>query len=76
MKNYFIVNKASRTGKAAETWNEIQDYLEKNKIEYQALFTTGAGDATEFAKKITSQGEKVGLFVMGGDGTLNEALKA
>lgn len=74
MKNYFIVNKASRTGKAAETWNEIQDYLEKNKIEYQVIFTTGAGDATEFAKKITSQAEKVGLFVMGGDGTLNEAL--
>ena len=74
MKNIFIVNKASRTGKAAEIWEEVEEYLKKNNIEYEAHFTGGAGDATEFAKQATSTGDKVGLFVMGGDGTLNEAL--
>ncbi|SCZ79310.1 diacylglycerol/lipid kinase family protein [Pseudobutyrivibrio xylanivorans] len=74
MKNVFIVNKASRTGKAADTWARIDEYLKNNKVEYQIFFTAGAGDATEFARQATSSGEKVGLFVMGGDGTLNEAL--
>ncbi len=74
MKNFFIVNKASRTGKAQETWNEIEAFLNENKIEYQVRFTAGASDATKFANEATSNGEKVALFVMGGDGTLNEAL--
>lgn len=74
MRNVFIVNKSSRTGKAADTWNELEGYLQKNKIEYEVHFTTGPGDATEFARRATSTGEQVGLFVMGGDGTLNEAL--
>ena len=74
MRNVFIVNKSSRTGKAADTWNELEGYLQKNKIEYEVHFTTGPDDATEFARRATSTGEQVGLFVMGGDGTLNEAL--
>ncbi|WP_167511392.1 diacylglycerol/lipid kinase family protein [Pseudobutyrivibrio xylanivorans] len=74
MKNIFIVNKAARTGKAAETWDELERYLNANNIDYQVRFTSGAGDATEFAKEATSTGELVGLFVMGGDGTLNEAI--
>ena len=74
MKNIFIVNKASRTGKAGEIWEEAERYLKKNNIEYEVHFTSGAGDATDFARKATSTGERIGLFVMGGDGTLNEAL--
>ena len=74
MKNFFIVNKASRTGRAAEVWEELESYLKESGVEYEVHFTTGAGDATDFAKAATSTGEKVGLFVMGGDGTLNEAL--
>ena len=74
MKNVFIVNKASRTGKAKELWNKVEEYLNANGVEYEAHFTSGPKDATNFAKAATSTGEKVGLFVMGGDGTLNEAL--
>ncbi len=74
MKNVFIVNKASRTGKAAETWEEIEDYLTEHNVEYEVHFTGGTGDATTFAREATSRGVSVTLFVMGGDGTLNEAL--
>jgi diacylglycerol kinase family enzyme len=74
MKNAFIVNKASQTGRAAKVWEEIEEYLNKENIEYTAYFTGGPNDATEFARSITGAGEKVALFVMGGDGTLNEAL--
>ncbi len=74
MKNYFIVNKASRTGKAAVIWEELSKHLDEISVDYEVHFTQGPGDATEFAKLATSQGEQVALFVMGGDGTLNEAL--
>ena len=74
MRNIFIANKASRTGQASETWEEIEKYLKENNVEYQVFFTEGPGDATEYARKVTSTGEKVALYVMGGDGTLNEAL--
>lgn len=74
MRNVFIVNKSSKTGKAVKTWERIEAYLKNNNIDYQVNFTAGPGDAAEFAKRATSTGEKVGLFVVGGDGTLNEAL--
>ena len=74
MKNIFIVNTASRTGKTKETWEKLKVYLDELNLEYEAYVTTGPADATNFAKKVTEKGEKVGLFVMGGDGTLNEAL--
>ena len=74
MKNVFIVNKASRTGKAALIWDEIAEYLEKHDVDYKVYFTSGANDATEFARQATSGGELVALYVVGGDGTLNEAL--
>ncbi len=74
MKNIFIVNKSSRTGKAEDTWNQIEEYLQSQSIDYEVHFTAGAGDATIFAHDATSKKEEVSLFVMGGDGTLNEAL--
>ncbi len=74
MKNVFIVNKASKTGKAAELWDRIEKHLSEIALHYEVHFTTGAGDATRFAENATNNGEEVTLFVVGGDGTLNEAL--
>ncbi len=74
MKNVFIANKASRSGKAAQLWEEIEQYLKAENVEYEVHFTDGPGHATQLAKAATSGGEDIHLFVMGGDGTLNEAL--
>ena len=74
MKNVFIVNKASRTGKGAAVWDALEAHLKELRVNYNVRFTGGPGEATEFAKSATSTGEMVHLFVMGGDGTLNEAL--
>ena len=74
MKNVFIVNKASRTGKGAAVWDALEAHLKELRVNCNVRFTGGPGEATEFAKSATSTGEMVHLFVMGGDGTLNEAL--
>ena len=74
MKNAFIVNIASKTGKSKALWEEIENYLKAKGIQYESFMTTKAGDATEYANKLTLKGEEINLFVVGGDGTLNEAL--
>lgn len=74
MKNIFIVNKASRSGNAQAVWDELEDYLKKENVEREVYFTKCSGHATELAKQATENGEEINLFVMGGDGTLNEAL--
>ena len=54
MKNIFIVNTASRTGKTKETWEKLKEHLEKLEIEYEVRFTKGPGDATAFAKAVST----------------------
>lgn len=74
MRNIFIVNKASKTGKGAVVWEALEAHLQELNVDYDVRFTGGPGEATEFARSATSTGEPTHLFVMGGDGTLNEAL--
>ncbi len=74
MKYYFIVNKASKTGKAQIMWNELENELKLREVEYEAYFTEGPGHATALADMICSKEGKINLCVCGGDGTLNEAL--
>ena len=35
MENVFIVNKASRTGKAEGVWNKIEEYLKSENIKFE-----------------------------------------
>ena len=74
---YFIVNKSSRTGKAAEIWSLLEKELEKRNVCYELHFTEYGGHATELATKIcedTKGIKNVMLFVVGGDGTANEVI--
>lgn len=71
---YFIVNTHSRTGKAKELWEELEQILQEEKVDYQAFITERVGHATEIARELTSTEEEVYLVVCGGDGTVNEAL--
>lgn len=76
---YFIVNTASRTGKAEKIWNEIRQELREKQIEYQAFLTEYKGHARELAEQITSiddadNKEMLHIVVVGGDGTANEVV--
>ena len=72
---YFIVNAASRTGKAKKIWNQMEEYLKEKQIDYMAFQSKYAGHAKELAKEISNFSEPVlKLIVLGGDGTVNEVL--
>ena len=73
-KLFFIVNTASKTGKAKQTWEELKEVLERRQVSYQAYTTQYCGHATELAKQICDEPGRIHLIVMGGDGTVNEVL--
>lgn len=72
---YFIVNKSSRTGKAASIWEQIEAMLLSKGVEYKAYTTEYTGHATELATMISNrEDDNIGLVVLGGDGTMNEVI--
>ncbi|MDC7294086.1 diacylglycerol kinase family lipid kinase [Butyrivibrio sp. DSM 10294] len=80
---YCIVNPSARSGKGKEIWDNLEKRFIEKKIEYQVVYTKGPGHATRLASQITEKiadDKKKGhelpkkIVVMGGDGTLNEAI--
>lgn len=81
---HIIVNPASRSGKGRYIWTEIvEPTLKQRKIAYTAYFSQKAGDVARHAAAITApyntasatHTEDCHLIILGGDGTVNEALQ-
>lgn len=72
---YFIVNKQSRSGKAAKIWEQLCRYLAVNQIEYEAYVPQYEGHATELTQEICEKSDaQTKIVVVGGDGTANEVI--
>lgn len=78
---YIIVNPASRSGRGAKIWSTLEPVLQEKKIPYQVSFSKEAGHVIKIVRELTSSlsghtvKEPLKLIVLGGDGTLNEALQ-
>lgn len=68
-----IVNPASGGGKTGRRWPEIEGALGDHGIKFQAHFTTRQGEASDIARQILEGGHDH-IAVLGGDGTMNEAV--
>lgn len=69
---FFIINKYAGTGFEQKVEGRIIDSCSRLNIEATIEYTQARGHATELAQLASAQGfERV--FVMGGDGTVNEA---
>lgn len=75
---HIIVNPASRSGKGLIIWKEkVEPALLEKEIPYHVYFSEKAGDVAVLAARIT-EGTGTGtvdLIILGGDGTVNEALQ-
>lgn len=75
---HIIVNPASRSGKGMRIWKEqVEPALIRENISYNCYFSEKAGDVTKLTKGILA-GEPdrpVNLILLGGDGTVNEAIQ-
>ncbi len=75
---HFILNPVSRSGKGRKLWDTvIEPYLQASQTPYTAHFSGRAGDITRLTEEIASQDSAVPhrIVVLGGDGTLDEALQ-
>ena len=78
---YMIVNPASKSGRGARIWAQLEPLLKERNIDYQVLFSKQAGHVSQIIRDlcdraISGSGDDIlKLIVLGGDGTLNEALQ-
>lgn len=78
---YIIVNPASKSGRGARIWSIIQPVLDKRDIEYKVFFSARAGHVIKLVRDLSvsvlgrNSGAVLKLILLGGDGTLNEALQ-
>ena len=76
---HIIINPASRSGRGAKIWSEqIEPALKKSDAVYQTYFSQKAGEVKHLAAQITAKYKDdpdLKLIVLGGDGTVNEALQ-
>lgn len=73
---HIIVNPASKSGRGAKIWKEIEPVLLKRAIPYQVYFSKKAGDVEAETKRLSKLNEHINLIILGGDGTMNEAVQA
>jgi YegS/Rv2252/BmrU family lipid kinase len=76
MRYTFLVNPAAKSGQAKKTWRQIKSYLESAKIDYVVKASEKAGDIQRWTKQFHKHEDLNDniLVIVGGDGTLNEAL--
>ena len=78
---YIIVNPASKSGRGAKIWDKIKPILEHRKILYKVFFSHEAGHVIKLTADLSASlldedsDFILKLIVLGGDGTLNEALQ-
>lgn len=75
---HIIINPASRSGRGLKIWKEqIEPALHRESIAFRCYFSRAAGDIAIITKEILSSDKHrpITLVVLGGDGTVNEAIQ-
>jgi YegS/Rv2252/BmrU family lipid kinase len=67
----FIINPISGTKSKDKLPYLINKLIDKNRFDIEIVITTGAGHATEIAKRMSNEGY-IYVVAVGGDGTVNE----
>jgi len=70
---FFIVNPCAGGGAAGRQWTRVQKQARDLLGPFQAVLTSGPGDATHLARRALLEGADL-LVCVGGDGTLNEVV--
>lgn len=72
---HIIVNPASKSGKGKKIWKVIEPVLLEKEVPYEVYFTKRPGDIAYATRRLSRLHTKIDLILLGGDGTVNEALQ-
>lgn len=75
---HIIINPASRSGRGLKIWkSEVEPALHQENISYRSYFSREAGDVARIAADILNDNKErpIRIIILGGDGTVNEALQ-
>lgn len=78
---YVIVNPASKSGRGRCIWAGLEPIFKEKDIPYKVVFSKEAGHVARIVAKLTApligqtDPAPVKLIILGGDGTMNEALQ-
>lgn len=74
---HFIVNPTSKTGLGEKYWERVKKVLEERNIEYKVIFSKRVGHVEEIVRKLNQKEreKKIHIVILGGDGTVNEAIQ-
>ncbi len=74
---HVIVNPASRSGRGQKIWKkQIEPALQRESVDYRPHFSEKAGDTVSIVADLFRREEgDIFLIILGGDGTVNEALQ-
>lgn len=75
---HIIINPASRSGRGLRIWSsQVEPALQRKNIPYKPYFSEKPGDTPRIAGEILSHGlNPLTLVIVGGDGTVNEAIQS
>jgi diacylglycerol kinase (ATP) len=69
----FVVNPSSGNGRGKHVWRQLEEVLQSRAVPYKARYTSGQGDAAQFAFEWSMDPIDVTVIVaVGGDGTVHE----
>ena len=71
---HFIVNPNARSGLGKTVWKQLEAILKKENVEYQVHFTQFQKHSTRIVNEITQNEEEPTIVILGGDGSVNEAV--
>lgn len=72
---YIIMNPASKSGRGTEIWKKVEEVLISRQIPYRFMPSSHEGHIAELVAEITKTDSDVNIIILGGDGTINEALQ-
>ena len=71
---HIIVNPASSSGRGARVWKAVEKQIREDGQPYTVHFSTPARGIEQICEEITSDGNENTLLILGGDGSMNEAV--
>lgn len=73
---HFIINPKSKSGKGSKYWQSLLPILNEENIKFEVHYTNRIGHATELVRELSRKNPSpISFIILGGDGTLNEAIQ-